>query len=142
MTSAHPLQNHETTGHPRHVRDELGEVDSGAFPLSSQVGGHAGVLSSEDGSLIIKPCLKNELEFYSSIAVSQAAISAGIESDSEDIAIGDSSGTASSSPFAGLAPWVPKFYGTLKLEGRIENHETATAIKPVPEASEKDKYTP
>lgn len=34
------------------------------IPLASQVGGHAGVLSSADGSLIIKPCLKAERDFY------------------------------------------------------------------------------
>ncbi|KAF8344128.1 uncharacterized protein EI90DRAFT_2900891 [Cantharellus anzutake] len=96
-----------------------GEVDSGAIPLSSQVGGHAGVLSSQDGSLIIKPCLHEELEFYTTLAAAQAAIIAG-----EDL------------PFQALAPWAPKFYGTLKLEGEIDRQGTATedgvsVMKPV-----------
>ena len=150
MTSAHPsvpatAQGDETTGHPQYVMGasyERGEMKSGAVPLSSQVGGHAGVLSSEDGSLIIKPCLHNELDFYTSISASQAAIGVGIESDPEDIVTNDHSKIAS--PFEALAPWVPRFYGTLKLEGKIENYETADreaapVIKPIPGAGEKDK---
>ncbi|KAF9055075.1 SAICAR synthase-like protein [Hymenopellis radicata] len=34
------------------------------IPLASQVGGHAGVLTSEDGSLLIKPALPLEHKFY------------------------------------------------------------------------------
>ena len=33
-------------------------------PLTSQVGGHPGVMSSADGSTIIKPCLLAEKVFY------------------------------------------------------------------------------
>lgn len=36
----------------------------GFVSLSSQVGGHPGVLSSADGSVIIKPCLIPERDFY------------------------------------------------------------------------------
>ena len=32
--------------------------------LNSQVGGHAGVLTTEDGSLLIKVALSRELEIY------------------------------------------------------------------------------
>jgi 1D-myo-inositol-tetrakisphosphate 5-kinase/inositol-polyphosphate multikinase len=34
------------------------------IPLTSQVGGHPGVMSSADGSTIIKPCLPAEKAFY------------------------------------------------------------------------------
>ena len=34
------------------------------IPLASQVGGHPGVMSSADGSSIIKPCLPAEKAFY------------------------------------------------------------------------------
>jgi len=34
------------------------------IPLASQVGGHPGVMSSADGSTIIKPCLPAEKAFY------------------------------------------------------------------------------
>ena len=56
--------------------------------LSSQVGGHPGVMTTEDGSLIIKPCLPAELDFYNSIATDDR--------------------------LAPLRPFVPKMYGTLK----------------------------
>ncbi|TFK32604.1 hypothetical protein BDQ12DRAFT_692302 [Crucibulum laeve] len=65
--------------------------------LTSQVGGHAGVLTTEDGSLLIKPALPLELTFYESLQRDEA--------------------------FAPLRPFIPKFLGTLKLEG--EAKETA-----------------
>ncbi|EJD47969.1 SAICAR synthase-like protein [Auricularia subglabra TFB-10046 SS5] len=65
--------------------------------LKSQVGGHPGVLSSQDGSLIIKPCLHPELEFYQEIASNPA--------------------------LKHLKPIVPKFYGTLQLHGQLKTPE-------------------
>ena len=62
--------------------------------LSSQVGGHAGVETTEDGSLIIKPVLHRELEFYQSLQ--------------QDPTL---------SP---LLQFIPKFLGTLKLEGTVD----------------------
>lgn len=64
--------------------------------LETQVGGHDGVLSSADGSVVIKPCLPPEIEFYNALS-SNAAL-------------------------AYLRPHVPKFYGTLKLHGRMDEH--------------------
>ncbi|KAF8528176.1 SAICAR synthase-like protein [Hysterangium stoloniferum] len=63
-------------------------------PLDTQVGGHKGVLSSEDGSVIIKPCRHREGSFYSTLS--------------------------STKTFARLLPYVPKFYGTLKLHGKLD----------------------
>lgn len=62
--------------------------------LSSQVGGHAGVLTTDDGSLIIKPALPVELKFYQSLA--------------------------SDPNFEALRPFTPNFLGTLKLEGQVD----------------------
>ncbi|KAI0034998.1 hypothetical protein K488DRAFT_44224 [Vararia minispora EC-137] len=59
--------------------------------LVNQVGGHAGVQTTEDGSLLIKPTLPLEHEFYAALAR---------EPDLEP-----------------LRPHVPKFLGTLKLHG-------------------------
>lgn len=64
------------------------------IPLKSQVGGHAGVLTTEDGSLLIKPALPLELKFYQSLQ--------------------------SDSGFAPLRPFIPTFYGILKLEGKVD----------------------
>lgn len=64
-------------------------------PLNSQVGGHPGVLTTEDGSLLIKAAIPLELQFYQSLN--------------------------SDSTFALLRPFVPEFYGTLKLEGKIDD---------------------
>ncbi|ESK94214.1 inositol polyphosphate multikinase [Moniliophthora roreri MCA 2997] len=69
---------------------------SSTIPLISQVGGHAGVQSTQDGSLIIKPALGLEHQFYQSLTTS-----------SSDEGLGR------------LRPFVPKFYGTLKLEGEL-----------------------
>lgn len=67
--------------------------------LAGQVGGHAGVLTTEDGLLIIKPCLPKELEFYNLIAVDER--------------------------LAPLRPFVPKMYGTLK---QMDPAEGAAAL--------------
>lgn len=66
--------------------------------LSSQVGGHPGVMTSEDGSLVIKPALPVEVSFYQ---------------------------TALSDPaFTALLPYIPEFYGTLRLEGKIDQEKS------------------
>jgi inositol-polyphosphate multikinase len=64
------------------------------IPLESQVGGHPGISTTEDGSLLIKPALANEIRFYQLIS-SEAIL-------------------------APLRPFVPKFFGTLRLQGSIE----------------------
>ncbi|KAF9480849.1 SAICAR synthase-like protein [Pholiota conissans] len=62
--------------------------------LESQVGGHAGVMTTEDGSLIIKPALARELEFYQAL-------------QSHDM-------------LAAFRPFTPKFLGVLKLQGQVD----------------------
>lgn len=69
-----------------------------AKPLTSQVGGHAGVLTTEDGSLIIKPALPLELQFYQALQQNP-----DLES---------------------LRPFTPKFIGTLKLEGQVDEKKS------------------
>ncbi|TFK87131.1 6-phosphogluconate dehydrogenase C-terminal domain-like protein [Polyporus arcularius HHB13444] len=63
-------------------------------PLTSQVGEYAGDLTSEAGSLLIKPALAAEVAFYQSVA-------------------GDLG-------FVPLRPYVPQFYGMLRLEGKLD----------------------
>ena len=63
--------------------------------LESQVGGHAGVMVTEDGSLLIKPALHHELEFYQAI-----------QQDPK---------------LALLRSYTPKFIGMLKLEGKLSD---------------------
>lgn len=65
-----------------------------------QVGGHAGVSTSEDGSLLIKPALVHELEFYERLNSDPA--------------------------LAPLRPHIPKFYGTLRFEGKVEGGNLET----------------
>ncbi|KZT33701.1 SAICAR synthase-like protein [Sistotremastrum suecicum HHB10207 ss-3] len=36
-------------------------------PLAFQVGGHGGIVVSQDGTLVIKPCLPNEPKFYQTV---------------------------------------------------------------------------
>ena len=58
-------------------------------PLTTQVGGHAGVQTTDDGSLLIKPAVPIEHIFYQSVTAEPA--------------------------FAPLRPWIPRFLGTLRL---------------------------
>ncbi len=60
--------------------------------LPSQVGGHQGIQTTEDGALLMKPALPRELQFY--------------QDSLEDPAL------------APLRPWVPTYLGTLRLEGQ------------------------
>ncbi|KAG9009974.1 hypothetical protein FRB94_011110 [Tulasnella sp. JGI-2019a] len=65
----------------------MNAVTAARLPLASQVGGHPGIESSADGSLIIKPCLLIEPAFYSQIA--------------SDVSL------------AALRPHIPTYYGLL-----------------------------
>ncbi|PPQ91774.1 hypothetical protein CVT25_000418 [Psilocybe cyanescens] len=67
---------------------------SSTHALSSQVGGHAGVTTTEDGSLLIKPALHRELEFYQKLQ--------------RDSSLDE------------LRAFTPKFLGTLRLEGQVD----------------------
>ncbi|KAI0081412.1 SAICAR synthase-like protein [Panus rudis PR-1116 ss-1] len=67
---------------------------SDPIPLDSQVGGHAGVMTTEDGSLIMKPAYPTEISFYQSVGADPG--------------------------LAALRPFIPKFYGTLRLEGEVD----------------------
>jgi 1D-myo-inositol-tetrakisphosphate 5-kinase/inositol-polyphosphate multikinase len=88
-------------------------------PLPSQVGGHAGVQTSEDGSLIFKPALPLEQQFYQTVI--------------------------SDPGFAPLQPFIPKFYGTLRLEGKIDtkssNADAGITVTPIEDSKDvvKDK---
>jgi 1D-myo-inositol-tetrakisphosphate 5-kinase/inositol-polyphosphate multikinase len=84
--------------------------------LDSQVGGHPGVLTTEDGSLIIKPALPRELAFYEALQ-NDAALE-------------------------GLRVFTPKFLGVLKLQGQIDPAERDAAeglMKLQPAADQKDE---
>jgi 1D-myo-inositol-tetrakisphosphate 5-kinase/inositol-polyphosphate multikinase len=86
-------------------------MDSLTAPLTSQVGGHPGVSTSEDGSLLIKPALAHEVSFYQYLT--------------------------SDPTLASLRPFIPKFYGILKFEGKVEDGKLQTAHEPP--TGEKDK---
>jgi len=82
--------------------------------LNSQVGGHAGILTNEDGELVIKPALPRELAFYQQIRNDKT--------------------------FSTLLPYVPSFIGTLRLEGKVDYskpQEEGIAVKPF--AEKKDR---
>ena len=70
-------------------------------PLTSQVGGHAGVTTSEDGSLLYKPALAHEVTFYESLA--------------------------SDPVLAPLTSYIPKFYGVLEYQGKLEDGDMKIA---------------
>ncbi|OCB86569.1 SAICAR synthase-like protein [Sanghuangporus baumii] len=74
--------------------------ESAFHALRSQVGGHPGVLASDDNLLIVKSCLDAEKTFY------------------ELLALGDER-------LEGLRRWIPRFYGTLRLEGKVADDAAA-----------------
>ncbi|KAF9441915.1 SAICAR synthase-like protein [Macrolepiota fuliginosa MF-IS2] len=81
--------------------------------LETQVGGHAGVLTTEDGELLIKPALPRELEFYQKLQADNA--------------------------FAALRPYTPRFIGTLRLEGELDQskpQEEGIAVKSISDKKE------
>lgn len=82
--------------------------------LSAQVGGHAGILTTEDNELLIKSALSRELEFYQLL-----------QSDDS---------------LAPLRPLTPKFFGTLRLEGELDNDKQGIAVKPNSESRRKDEF--
>ncbi|KAJ7021616.1 hypothetical protein C8F04DRAFT_1140343 [Mycena alexandri] len=80
--------------------------------LSSQVAGHANaVLTTEDDTLLIKQALPLELQFYQTVAA------------------------AAEPELDALRPFIPKFIGTLSLEGEFDadapTNETSIAFKPL-----------
>ncbi|CCA70211.1 related to ARG82-dual-specificity inositol polyphosphate kinase required for regulation of phosphate-and nitrogen-responsive genes [Serendipita indica DSM 11827] len=79
---------------------------STSIPLTSQVGGHAGVRSSADGAQIIKPCLPAERAFYETVIHAQDPA------------------------FALLAKHVPRFYGVAPAEADGGKDEYLLAPRP------------
>jgi hypothetical protein len=85
-----------------------------SVPFAFQVGGHQGVSTTEDGSLLFKPALAREVEFYSSLS--------------------------SRAELAALRQFVPKFLGTLRLQGRVEDvDQNEVALKALNDGVEEDK---
>lgn len=66
-----------------------------------------------DDSLIVKPALPLELAFYQSVT--------------------------SESAYDALRPYVPKFYGLLKLEGQVKNENDGSGQNIEPVEDKKDK---
>ena len=78
--------------------------------LNSQVGGHVGVLTTKDGSLLIKAALPRVLEIYQKSLYDPA--------------------------LEALRPFTANFLGTLKLEGEVDKSNPirangGIAIKPI-----------
>ncbi|KAI6117815.1 hypothetical protein EDD16DRAFT_1586020 [Pisolithus croceorrhizus] len=69
--------------------------------FSSQVGGHAGIQTTQDGSLLLKPVLLAELECY-------RPIRDGVPPDID-------AATATASGLKPLLPWIPKLSGVVSL---------------------------
>ncbi|KAJ7643935.1 hypothetical protein FB45DRAFT_861487 [Roridomyces roridus] len=77
--------------------------------LDSQVGGHPdAVLTTEDNTLLIKQALPLELQFYQTVA---ATTEPEIEA---------------------LRPFIPKFLGTLALEGELDTEQPSTESNAIP----------
>ncbi|KAJ7677427.1 hypothetical protein B0H17DRAFT_944838 [Mycena rosella] len=90
----------------------MSSASPAAHALASQVGGHAnGVLTTEDDTLLIKQALPLELQFYQTVAA------------------------AAEPELDALRPFLPKFLGTLALEGELDTDkppsETSIHVKPL-----------
>lgn len=75
--------------------------------LPSQVGGHPGVLASDDGAVIVKPALPTEVAFYARVAEGDPAL-------------------------AKLRPFLPSFYGILQLAGSAAPEGLEAGLRPPP----------
>jgi len=80
-------------------------------PLESQVGGHPGVLTTENGLLLIKPAVPTEVAFYERL-----------KQDSN---------------LEGLRVFTPTFLGTLELMGKIDE-TSSTVSEAIVSAEEKE----
>ncbi|KAI6110867.1 SAICAR synthase-like protein [Pisolithus croceorrhizus] len=102
-----------------HVAPRRSHTLPPTVPLSSQVGGHAGVQTTEDGSLLLKPALPRELEFYQ-------LIRDGVSPDVD-------AATATASGLKPLLPWIPKFLGVLSLGNHlVDNLPEMAAVHDLP----------
>jgi 1D-myo-inositol-tetrakisphosphate 5-kinase/inositol-polyphosphate multikinase len=86
------------------------------------VGGHAnGVFTTEDDSLLIKQAFHLELKFYQTVQ------------------------TATTPEFDALRPFIPKFLGTLALQGEVDPDkplsETSINVKPVAGARKDESHS-
>ncbi|KAI0085932.1 SAICAR synthase-like protein [Irpex rosettiformis] len=73
-------------------------VASDYHALASQVGGHPGVMTDSTGSVVVKPALAAEVEFYEAVHTNPI--------------------------FEPLRPYVPKFLGTLSLQGQVDQEKS------------------
>ncbi|KAK7038053.1 kinase [Favolaschia claudopus] len=92
--------------------------------LSTQVGGHVnGVATTDDNSLLIKAALPVELKFYQTMA------------------------SAAEPQYDALRPFIPKFIGTLSLQGELDTDKPPTEgsinVKPIEiDGEKKDEFSP
>jgi inositol-polyphosphate multikinase len=106
-------------------------MDSGPITtaqlLTTQVGGHPGIIESEDGSSIGKPALPLEHEFYEAI-------------------YGDNPANRDLQDFKRLQPFIPRLMGTLRLVGRLDETQADGELRILPiegaaQAATKDEFT-
>ncbi|KAG6332882.1 hypothetical protein ID866_6207 [Astraeus odoratus] len=115
MLTTTPISNPSADDHTLPSRTpHRSRTLSPTCPLSSQVGGHEGVQTTEDGSLLLKPALPREVAFYQLVR--------------DGIAPGVDASTVATSGLNALLPWIPKFLGVLSLEGRLEDSGSADAL--------------
>ena len=95
-----------------HLTEMSTPIPSDFHALGSQVGGHPGVMTNDSGSVIIKPALPAEVEFYETIQTNPV--------------------------FEPLRVYIPKFLGTLKLQGQVDPEKSKDGAIVVKEASRED----
>lgn len=97
---------------PRRGVGQRNQIDtSNLAPLANQVAGHPeGVLTLQDGSLVVKPCVPVEATFYTEV------MNAFSSPDPD--------------PRTQLARWIPKFLGTLALGGKTGQGQVRTEEGP------------
>jgi 1D-myo-inositol-tetrakisphosphate 5-kinase/inositol-polyphosphate multikinase len=77
-------------------------ISAAPLPFASQISGHAKFLITADGSLVIKPALLLEPKFYQTLLREPA--------------------------LAPLHPFTPRFLGTLKLKGPVDELTNGLAV--------------
>ncbi|KAL4066136.1 hypothetical protein V8B97DRAFT_2068385 [Scleroderma yunnanense] len=112
IASNSPPGNDTTTSSPSTLPPRRSRTLPPTSALAAQVGGHSGVQTTEDGSLLLKPALPREVAFYQLVR----------DGTNPDI---DGSLVTGTSGLSVLLPWIPKFIGLLSLEGRLEEPDVA-----------------
>ncbi|KAH8084629.1 hypothetical protein HD553DRAFT_296066 [Filobasidium floriforme] len=119
--------------------DTLSMAPPGSMSLATQVGGHGGVMSDASGSIVMKPATTREIAFYQllSSAPNPARPTASSTINPSDVQQGPTTKydrLLQRQLLGELKRFLPRFYGTLRLEGQVGKEGGVTPVGETPES--------